>query len=168
MLLITIKIFIGGNGIIVEIDESKFGKRKYHRGDRVEGVWVVGGVERTEERKVFLTTVTNRNSNTMEDIIRKFVAPGSIIHTDCWAAYNMIERMEDDVEHQLNLHLHGLVRNELNTDYCNAVVHIEEEMPGKVDICEYNSDGFMSNYTESIPLLPDGRLSQRILDLIFE
>jgi hypothetical protein len=36
-----------GNPIIVEINESKFGKVKYHRGHRVEGVWVVGGVERT-------------------------------------------------------------------------------------------------------------------------
>ena len=34
---------VGGNGVEVEIDESKFGKRKYHRGHRVEGQWVFGG-----------------------------------------------------------------------------------------------------------------------------
>jgi len=37
---------IGGPGKIVEIDESKFGKRKHNRGRRVDGVWVFGGIER--------------------------------------------------------------------------------------------------------------------------
>ena len=31
---------IGGEGKRVQIDESKFGKRKYHKGHRVEGQWV--------------------------------------------------------------------------------------------------------------------------------
>jgi hypothetical protein len=37
---------IGGEGVIVEIDESKFGKRKYNRGHQIEGAWVIGGIER--------------------------------------------------------------------------------------------------------------------------
>jgi len=78
---------IGGPGIIVEIDESKFGKRKYNTGHRVEGVWVIGGVERTPERRVFLVAVENRNADTIKALILRYVAPGSIIHTDCWAAY---------------------------------------------------------------------------------
>uniref|UniRef100_A0AAF5D994 CDT1 Geminin-binding domain-containing protein n=1 Tax=Strongyloides stercoralis TaxID=6248 RepID=A0AAF5D994_STRER len=45
-------VTIGGPGIIVEIEESKFGKVKYHRGHRVEGAWVLGGVERTEENQI--------------------------------------------------------------------------------------------------------------------
>jgi hypothetical protein len=46
-------IIVGGPGVVVELDESKFGKRKYNRGHRVDGVWVFGGVERTNERKDF-------------------------------------------------------------------------------------------------------------------
>ncbi|EIE87955.1 hypothetical protein RO3G_12666 [Rhizopus delemar RA 99-880] len=67
-----------GQPIVVEIDESKFGKRKYNKGKRVDGVWVVGDVERTPERKVFLLTVPNRNQNTLKLIIDTFVKDGNI------------------------------------------------------------------------------------------
>lgn len=79
---------IGGPDIVVEIDESKFGKRKYHRGHRVEGVWVLGGVERTPERRIFAVTVPDRTEETLLRVIRRYVHPGSIIHTDCWRGYN--------------------------------------------------------------------------------
>ena len=35
---------IGGPGYAVEIDESKFGKRKYNMGRKTDGSWVFGGV----------------------------------------------------------------------------------------------------------------------------
>ncbi|GFQ81617.1 DDE_Tnp_IS1595 domain-containing protein [Trichonephila clavata] len=34
-----------GEGAIVEIDESLFGKMKYGRGKRVKGSWVFGGIQ---------------------------------------------------------------------------------------------------------------------------
>jgi hypothetical protein len=46
-------------GVIIEINESKFRKHKYQRGHCVECFWVLGGVERTEQRKVFAQTVPN-------------------------------------------------------------------------------------------------------------
>ncbi|CAO3642787.1 unnamed protein product [Cunninghamella blakesleeana] len=86
---------IGGEGIVVEIDESKFGKRKNNRGHRVEGVWVLGSIEITNTRKIFLTTVNTRNALVMRECITRFVRPGSIIRTDGWAAYNDIPNCGD-------------------------------------------------------------------------
>ena len=51
---------IGGIGQVVEIDESKFGKRKYNKGHSVEGQWVFGGIERSSE-KIFLVPVEKRD-----------------------------------------------------------------------------------------------------------
>lgn len=81
---------IGGPGIVVELDESKFGKRKYHRGHRVEGAWVLGGVERTPERRIFLVEVPDRSLQTLEDVICRHVYPGSVVHTDLWRGYSQL------------------------------------------------------------------------------
>jgi ISXO2-like transposase domain len=78
---------IGGPDIEVQIDESKFGKRKYNRGRYIKGVWVLGGVEITQERKIFLKIVENRNAETLEDMIYTYAKPGSVIVTDGWAGY---------------------------------------------------------------------------------
>ena len=67
------KVKIGGEGVIVLIDESKFGKIKYNLGHRVEGVWLVGGVEITKERKLFLVEVSERKAVTMLNVIKKYV-----------------------------------------------------------------------------------------------
>jgi transposase-like protein len=78
---------IGGPGIVVEIDETKLGKRKYQRGHRVEGVWVVAGVERTKEKKIFAVEVKDRSMETMRNVLNEYVRPGSIVYTDCWKSY---------------------------------------------------------------------------------
>lgn len=51
---------IGGVGLEVEIDESKFGKRKYNRGHLVVGQWVFVGVERGSNRCFFNSSRTLR------------------------------------------------------------------------------------------------------------
>ena len=61
---------VGVQGKVVEIDESKFGKRKYHKGRRKVGVWVFGGIER-DSKNCFLTTVEDKcrhfNSNNQRE-----------------------------------------------------------------------------------------------------
>jgi hypothetical protein len=83
---------VGGRDIIVEIDESKFGKRKYNRGHRVDGVWVIGGVERTDDRRLFVEVVEDRSAKTLLDVITRHVKSGSIIHTDLWKGYGDVEK----------------------------------------------------------------------------
>ena len=67
---------IGGVGKVVEIDESKFGKRKYNRGRMREGQWVLGGVERGTD-KVFMQIVPSRDAATLLPIIIANVEPGT-------------------------------------------------------------------------------------------
>lgn len=80
---------IGGPGTIVEIDEAKFGRRKYNRGRRVEGHWVFGGVERGS-RKSFFKIVENRSKDVLLGIIKEFILPGTTIVSDCWRAYDCL------------------------------------------------------------------------------
>jgi transposase-like protein len=84
---------IGGNGIIVEVDETKLGKRKYNCGHRVDGIWVVVGIERLNNGKIFLVPVQDRSSETLSQIISDHIIPGSEIHTDLWKGYNGIGDM---------------------------------------------------------------------------
>ncbi|GBN89235.1 hypothetical protein AVEN_197865-1 [Araneus ventricosus] len=90
---------IGGVGMIVEIDESKFGKRKYNRGKRVD--------------------------ETLIKITKKNVEPGTTVLLDCWASYNGLTA-EGYVHHTVNFkdpvtgaHTNGIegTWNAIKTDF---------------------------------------------------
>ena len=81
---------LGGDGRVIEIDESLFGKRKYGKGERDhEGVWVLGGVERATGR-IFLNVVEQRDTETMAPLLSKNIKPGSIVFSDMWKAYDRL------------------------------------------------------------------------------
>jgi IS1 family transposase len=85
---------VGGDGVVVEVDETNLGKRKYNRGHRVEGVWIFCAVERTPERKIFVQNLENRNSNTLTKTILDHVRPKSIMITDGWKGYSEISERD--------------------------------------------------------------------------
>jgi len=98
-------IQIGGNNIIVEIDESKFAKRKYNRGHEVKGGWVFGGREKDDKSKCFMVVVPDRTRATLLPIIQQHIAPGSIIRSDCWKAYDCLKDygyQHETVNHSVN------------------------------------------------------------------
>ncbi|XP_039281132.1 uncharacterized protein LOC120350666 [Nilaparvata lugens] len=81
---------IGGEGHVVQIDESKFGKRKYNRGKRVEGQWVFGGID-VGTGHCFMEAVENRSSRTLIPILEKYVLPGTTVVSDLWKACDCLE-----------------------------------------------------------------------------
>ncbi|XP_068229347.1 uncharacterized protein [Palaemon carinicauda] len=87
---------IGGPGHIVEVDESKFGKRKYNIGHKVEGTWVFGGIDR-ETRKTFFRVVEKRNAETLISALKDHVLPGTTIISDYWKGYGKVK--DHDFKH---------------------------------------------------------------------
>lgn len=138
---------IGGENIIVEIDESKFGKPKFHRGHHVEGAWVIGGVERTPERRVFAEVVENRDANTLLEVVRRRVAPGSIVHSDLWRAYRAIPSIVH-MEHRTVNHSHHFVDPEtgVHTNIIEGTWHgIKVGIPERVR-CEGKIENYISEF----------------------
>jgi hypothetical protein len=83
---------IGGPNKTVEIDESKFSRRIYHRVLPVEGQWMFGGIER-ESGRTFLVPVPERTADTLMNHIRAWIEPGTRVISDCWAGYRNVGSM---------------------------------------------------------------------------
>lgn len=98
---------IGGPNVIVEIDESKFMHRKYHRGAHVDGVWILGLLERDNPAHCVLIPCPNnsRSADTLLPLITHNVLPGTTIYTDQWAAYRTLQQQgfhHESVNHSLH------------------------------------------------------------------
>ncbi|RLU22757.1 hypothetical protein DMN91_005035 [Ooceraea biroi] len=83
---------LGGPNKIVEIDEMKFGKRKYQKDRLVEGTWIFGAIQvDTGELRLEICPENRRTSEALFPLIKKHILPGTIIHSDCWRAYDCLK-----------------------------------------------------------------------------
>jgi transposase-like protein len=137
---------IGGEGHIVEIDESVFSRRKYRRGRLVRERWVFGGID-TTTRLGFLSLVEARNAQTLLPIIEQYVSPGTEIWTDGWAAYGGIAELEGNYTHRVVNHSEnfvdpedGTTTNHIERMWCEAKRRFkkmngttDEMLPGHLD-----------------------------------
>ena len=96
---------IGGPGVEVEIDESKFGKRKYNHGRVVGGHWVFGGIERGSG-ECFLVEVEKRDAATLHPLISQHVRPGSTVLSDEWSSYSQLTAITGNTHLAVNHSLH--------------------------------------------------------------
>lgn len=82
---------LGGKNSIIEIDESKTGKRKFNRGHRIEGVWVVGALERAT-KKLILKPILKRDVKSLTGFRTRYIHRESIIYSDCWKKYSNLKK----------------------------------------------------------------------------
>jgi transposase-like protein len=78
---------MGGPGFIVEIDESKFGKRKNNVGRVTDGHWVLGLYQRGTAKLRAIVLTQDRSAASLLPLIQRHVLPGTTIMTDEWRAY---------------------------------------------------------------------------------
>ena len=60
----------------------------------MKGQWVFGGHEKYNKNKIFMIPVHNRKAKTLLPIIKKYILLGSIIHSDCWKAYDKLGKID--------------------------------------------------------------------------
>ena len=80
---------LGGEGVIVHVDECLLAKSKLtanRHGRPVSDRWVFG-IYDTEKKYGIIRFIPDRTRETLHRIIVECCAPGTIIHSDGWAAY---------------------------------------------------------------------------------
>ena len=112
---------------IVEIGESKYFHRKYHRGQWQTSHWVFGAVERNTGR-CCLIEVPDRRRETLLPIIRQWILPGSRIISDGWAAYAQIEHIDDGV------YMHDVVVHERENTWIRAKKKLRRQCKTKEEL----------------------------------
>lgn len=83
---------LGGQGFVVEIDETLAARIKYNRGSGLKRkqVWMFGLLCRKTKR-CWLEIVPNRTTETLSRIIYDRVEQGSSVNSDSWSSYNKIK-----------------------------------------------------------------------------
>ena len=107
--LLKTPIVLRGPRIVVHINESLFShKCKAHRGRPLkEDVWVFGIVDTFHTPALgYMRVVLRRDARTLLLIIQTTVAPGSIVHSDEWAAYRSIQSTTGLTHRTVNYSLH--------------------------------------------------------------
>ncbi len=73
----------------------------------MEGIWVIGGVEITPQRRMFAVSVQDRTADALRAIIQEHVLPGTIVRTDLWRGYRALH--DFGMEHQTVNHTEHFV-----------------------------------------------------------
>ena len=81
---------IGVEGKKVQIDESKIGRRKYHKGHRVSGFLEVS--KQNHGKALSFRWISGIKILFCQNI-QKWIMPGMLIISDCWKSYDKLKEL---------------------------------------------------------------------------
>lgn len=67
------------------------GKRKFNKRRLVIGQWIFRGTERSS-KCIFIIPVPDRASETLFEVMRNWIKPGTTFISDCWKAYDCLNK----------------------------------------------------------------------------
>lgn len=102
---------LGGEGVIVQIDETVIAKRKYNRGRNVPQQWLYGAID-TITNHCILKCIDDRSKVTLKRVILETLTKGSIVHSDQWSSYISIFKDDNNFTHQTVNHSVNFVNPE--------------------------------------------------------
>lgn len=106
---------IGGPNTILQLNETYVVKRKYNRGRLVRASSLAGGIIQ-DMKEIFVEITSKRDPATLDDIVKRHVLRGTIIHTYNWKGYGNINNL---------CFVHKAVNHSLNFVESNTGVHTQ-------------------------------------------
>lgn len=139
---------LGGEGKIVQVDETKIGIRKFQKGRYIGGVWLFGGVE-VGTNKTFFIPVKRRDFHTLSSIIKKRVKMSTTIYSDCWRGYSGLNNI--NYKHKTVNHRKGFVNhvNGTNTQKKKKIERVWRSLKdsiGRVGVNKHNLNRRISKF----------------------
>lgn len=163
---------IGGEGRVVQIDETVIARRKYNRGRIVPQQWLFGAID-TVNSHYILRCIDNRSKVVLKKIIVDTITENSTIHSDMWSSYMSIFSedlgfVHETVNHSENFkdpvtgvhtnlieNLWMLLKQALRRKYQRSRAHLELYLAEFCMRSKYKKDNMMFFYAlcEAIKLL---------------
>ncbi len=136
---------LGGQRIRVQLDETVISRGVKIRSptsadDEIRNTtWLFGGIDENFKSKFFLKVVPNRKAATLEEVIKEYVLPGSILVTDGYPSYPIAARNLNMVHCVVN-HTEGF--KNLNGDHTNNIEnlwsHLKLVIASKYGVMKHN------------------------------
>ena len=100
---------LGGQGKIVQVDESLLAKSKRSRNNSARPIreqWVFGAFD-PQQGQGWIQLIDRRDAETLEPIIQSCIPPETTIYSDAWGAYGGLRKLGYD--HHVVVHEHHFV-----------------------------------------------------------